>query len=488
VSIPHHSRFSPSRRDLLRSALALGGTAVLGAPLLDRMAHAAAASDRRFIFCFFYGGWDVMSALEPRPKDVYTEARLRETQILPTYDQKSVLSGPAYYDYGKKTSGLDIGMYFGDLEPLLDKCCIVRGVSVELPGHLEGSARFLTGKEPFGNVPKGSSISTHLAAELGQGMPVPNLSASVPGWNVDRDGWAKALECGGGNPGATLLRTLLSAPGSALTNDHEELVADFLRNYEACEDACLPGNRALTLHSAADLREVLKQGRANDFDFSRAEIATVRDADGNVTTSATKANLIARHANLANAFDYTTLTAVQAICTGLSRCVSVNLSDFLDDHGETWGTDPTHHGPKLRSAYSRVARIMNDLEQRPHPSGGTWLDKTTIFVFSEMGRGSMIGGYGGRDHHLATSCLLAGADVRGGKALGKSSDVGMMPTPWDPTTGTTDGAQACIVKPEHILRAMMLSAGITEDVADLRVGNPGSEPAVTAAFTSLSTG
>ena len=69
---------------------------------------------------------------------------------------------------------------------------------------------------------------------------------------------------------------------------------------------------------------------------------------------------------------------------------------------------------------------------------------------------------GGRDHWLSNCCLLAGGNIRGGTVIGASSDVGMEPQHADTSTGLLDRGGE-IVKPEHVLRTLLVDAGIEDD-------------------------
>jgi len=80
----------------------------------------------------------------------------------------------------------------------------------------------------------------------------------------------------------------------------------------------------------------------------------------------------------------------------------------------------------------------------------------------------MINAQGGRDHWLGNSCLLAGADIKGGQALGASSNVGMQPQAVNLATGQVDLNAGDVVKPEHVLRALFHAGGVEGDPADLR--------------------
>ena len=157
--------------------------------------------------------------------------------------------------------------------------------------------------------------------------------------------------------------------------------------------------------------------------------------------------------------------AVQAITSGVSRCVTVGLVGGLDTHsGQSWQQT---QGPRQEQGFNAVARMIDDLAERPYDAHSSWLDHTIIVGFSEFSRTPMINLNGGRDHHITNSCFLAGGSVRGGQIIGASSDVGMEATTVDVITGQVvpDGT---ILRPEHVLRSLFDEVGIGDE-PDLRV-------------------
>lgn len=62
---------------------------------------------------------------------------------------------------------------------------------------------------------------------------------------------------------------------------------------------------------------------------------------------------------------------------------------------------------------------------------------------------------------------MIGGQVRGG-VVGRSSDYGMEPQPVNLETGAYDPAGEVIL-PDHLLRTLLVDAGVTADEADLRV-------------------
>ena len=164
--------------------------------------------------------------------------------------------------------------------------------------------------------------------------------------------------------------------------------------------------------------------------------------------------------------------AAQAITSGISRCVTINLVGGLDTHPGTQWTQV--QGPRQEEGFNAIARLVDDLSQRPYDDHSSWLDHTTIIGFSEFSRTPMLNISGGRDHHLTNSCFLLGGGVRGGQVIGASSNVAMQPTAVDLRTGQTapDGE---VLRPEHVLRSLFDEVGI-DNSPDLRV--QGIEPLI----------
>ncbi len=159
--------------------------------------------------------------------------------------------------------------------------------------------------------------------------------------------------------------------------------------------------------------------------------------------------------------------AVTALSAGISRCVSIEAARDLDAHGPAWAYG---HGPKLERGFNVVSAMIDDLSTRQYKdTGDTWLDHTTVVIFSEFSRTGLVNASGGRDHSLTNACILLGAGIREGQLIGSSSDVGLAPVAADLATGESRApGEGTIIKPEHVHRALMHSVGISEDIVGLR--------------------
>ena len=90
--------------------------------------------------------------------------------------------------------------------------------------------------------------------------------------------------------------------------------------------------------------------------------------------------------------------AAQAIKSGISRCVSIQITSGLDTHREEWATV---QGPGQETGFNLVARLIEDLSATPYgDTGASYLDHTTIIGFSEFSRTALLNQDGGRDQQV----------------------------------------------------------------------------------------
>lgn len=444
-----------TRRRFLATALGgLGVTAFGGLGAFQKLAMAGGpeyGSTRRFIFCYFPGGWDTLLGLDPRDPAIFTEEAKATTLVQPAYDlldDDGHTIDPAWF------GDLYLGPYIGDLGALHgDKLCVVRGMSMETLTHEVGRRRFLTGKAPAGLTARGSSTATWLASLLGQDELIPNLSLRVESYNVDQPNYASGLTV---DSVADLLAAL--QPGDVRLQDLSERQIDLLLSEAA---ACKKAQGSTLWQEAEDSRlaalDLVESnlGEAFDFRANTPEMEAIRDQYGIANSTA---GLSTPEASMA--------AAAVAITQNLTRVASVAATTGLDTHFDNWTTD---QGPGQERGFNAVARLVEDLSSREFgTTGDSWMDHTTIIGFSEFSRTPLINANLGRDHALTNACFLLGAGVRGNVAVGAASDVGYGPQAIDLDTGALD-PDGEVPRPEHILRALMHSAGIEEDVADLRV-------------------
>jgi uncharacterized protein (DUF1501 family) len=133
----------------------------------------------------------------------------------------------------------------------------------------------------------------------------------------------------------------------------------------------------------------------------------------------------------------------------------MNITGGLDTH---FGTQLTH-AQNQRVGWNALADLVTDLRGSPHPSGGNFMDHTTVMVFSEFSRTPLINAAGGRDHHITNSCMLLGKGIKHNTVFGKSGDVGLSAGVVDYATGLPSPTGFQIL-PEHVIATVMKAAGI----------------------------
>jgi uncharacterized protein (DUF1501 family) len=448
----HDETPNPGRRTFLKAAAGFMGSTLLGGLPFRAFAQAAelAPADRCFVFVYFGGGWDQLLAFDPRDPDEFTPDRASETKILPGYSlindarfQPRPIRPPELA--GKPRSNLEFGPAVGDaLAAHYDKMAVIRGINMNTLGHEVGYRYFLTGKIPIGSAARGSSTATEIVGQMKPRVPIASIAYNVESYNDRYPGYANALRVSRRND---LLLTL-RASSDRLDSELENQLVDFRGQPVTCEQAAY-GTRGVGTtytNSQEQMRLVQSQGLDRAFDFlstTNPEMAAVRaryglDSQAAVDGERGRAALVAT-----------------ALKKGIAQCVTINLTGGLDTH---FGTQLTQ-ASNQRRGFDALANLVTDLRESAHPAGGTFLDHTTVMVFSEFSRTPLINASGGRDHHLCNSCLLIGAGIKHNYVFGRSGDIGMSPGTFDLKTGAADPNGENIF-PEHVIATVLASAGL----------------------------
>jgi len=448
-----------SRRHFLQGLLVgAGGLGAFGLGPLTKLAKAAPGDGgKNFIFCYFSGGWDVLVGIDPRDPRQFTNGNLRDTRIQPAYDLLTLMPNA---DIIRAQNGLTFGPYIGDIASHADKVALVRGMSMDTLTHEVGRRRFLTGKVPSGLSARGSSATTWLAAQLGQSLPIPNLSVQVESYNRDQPNYATALKV---NSVPDLLRALRRGDPT-LDPMLDRQINALLEDEAACEAAIQSPVWQRAQGSREKSRQMVDGNLATMFDFL-AQTPQMEQLRSHYRFTSTQAAVLSTPEAQA-------ALAARAVMGGISRCVSIQLTGGLDTHFDDWARD---QGPRQMRGWNALARIIEDLDATQFKdTGDSWLKHTVIVAFSEFSRTPVLNDRMGRDHHLTNSCLLAGGGIKGGTVVGASSDYAMAPQKADLATGAVierlaNGDQAdrgAIILPEHILQTLFSWAGMTQDGAD----------------------
>lgn len=438
-----------NRRDFLtRSGLALGALAFGPSLSLSRkIAKAAETDDRYYVFCYFEGGWDHLLGLDPRDPAIFKDADAPATGIEPAYTQL-----PAQFSHQTiKTDHFELGPCVGELAEITDQFSIVRGINMATLTHEVGRRYFITGRPPVGNKARGSSVASLATHQLGGDLPVPHLTHGVETYTENLEPYAAAMPVAAVDHLRFILREDLGIPTS-IPKNVRTAVEKFRNKAAQCSPAEGPaasGLAATYRSNVARAQELVTSELWMQFEFNLPELEPVRQhygfQVGQTETPFGRAAL-----------------AGQALKTGLSRVVSVVLADQLDTHDQTWAGQ---HSVRLNNGFNALARLITDLRESEAPGGGSMLDKTTIFAFSEFGRTARLNARGGRDHLLTNCALLAGAGIKPGVVIGSSSDNALGPNLLDVASGQSS-EEGISLKPEHVLTTVLHAASL--DARELR--------------------
>jgi uncharacterized protein (DUF1501 family) len=438
---------SLGRRSLLRAAASFAGASLLGGIPLRAFAQAAQLKpvDRAFIFVYLRGGWDQLLALDPKDPTVFSQERISQTRIDPGY---YLLSAPfpqrpitPVQRLGGPVSNIQFGPAIGKLQDHYDKMCVVRGINMTTLSHDEGYLYFMTGKRPNGNAARGSSTATEIVAQMVPAVPIPSIAYGVHSYNDRLPAFATALRFYNAND----LLLAISPSKSVMDAETEQILRDF-RTPAPGPDVALYDSRGMVSayrSSQQQIQAVLAQALDRKFRFELPENAEVRARYG-LPSGGPYESPAGRVA-----------LAATAIKTGVSQCISLQITTGLDTHV---GPQQTH-AELLKTSFDAIGDLVTDLRTSPHPSGGSFLDHTTVLVYSEFGRTPTMNYQMGRDHHLCNSCALIGAGVKHNLVVGASGNIAMAPGRIDLRNGAIDPNGENIL-PEHIIATILASANL----------------------------
>jgi uncharacterized protein (DUF1501 family) len=408
----------------------------------------AVQSKRRFVFCYFPGGWDQLLFLDPRDPSVYTEEQrgmtltdvryeqLANTEFRPQVIRPDIAGMPANISFGPgaRKYNPDGTVRGPDIARHADKIAIVRGMNMGTVAHEVGYRFFLTGTFPAGNSARGSSVASQIAALLESNAPLPTISLRVEAYNESMPGRYSALRV---NSLADLLQ-VLNRDGAMLEHSSvEAALEEYAQTERPCEVNVYDRRGTLTRmrDSQGTAQNILRAQLAARFDFL-ADSTDMGIQAGRVALRQHYGSYLGRALNAADGGlpGARAALASLAIKSGVAQCVSVMIGDSTDTHF----SNNADHAARIYPGAASLAALIDDLatsdvEPGDHglPVGSKWLDHTTIVAFSEFARTPLMNQFGGRDHHLASSCLLAGAGIRGNTVVGESGRVAMGIGLWD---------------------------------------------------------
>ena len=455
-----------SRRNFLQIVGIAGGVVALR----ELASHIPAAradgpsGTQLFLLAYMSGGWDQLLALDPRDNTDprFSDANARKpggSGICPAYDlvteaeTKALLAkNPSgVQKFGTLTFGpavpTSLAMHYADLS-------IVRSLSMDTLTHEVGRRYMITGKFPRGLTASGSSITSLVASQTNGSAPLPNLSVNMESYAENLPSFAAATNVASAADMAGIFKPF----GKPLSQSSGDAIEAFQASDDTCAQHELDQSGDVTTFRAMTAKaRSLVNTDASLFQFNLAAPSPAVKALFDAMGIATQADLVGPKGRAA--------VAAQALATGYSTAVSVELSNGLDDHTD-WDTD---HAPNLRTGLDALGRLISVLKATPHKEGGSVWSKTTLLLFSDFARTPLLNVRTGRDHHLASSALVAGPKIAGNRVIGATSDLLMGVQKVDFASGKVDAGGAPI-RPADLHATLLTSMGI--DLAPIANQNP----------------
>lgn len=407
-----------SRRRLLQAGAAVPFAGLAARPAIARAG--VPARERRFLFVFVSGGWDLSWGLYP----MFDNPRVDS----PTDGSAPATAGGLQYVDGPGRPS--VRRWFNRWASATS---LLHGFEVRSVAHANCRRLVLTGTAGA----YGDDWPTLIAAHgVGPDTALPHLIVSGPGFSgsypeivgrVGATGQLSALL----NMGMLERRDVPLAP---LLPSGQEAVAAWLANRSASVASSAPTAAARQLH------EDLASARAG---LPALEAAFAETAVGTAIE-----------------FPDQLRVACDVLQGGISRCALVRHNGFQDTTWDNHGgieAMALHH----EDLFSGLEVLMDELTERPGLAGGRLLDDTCVVVVSEMSRHPQLNGTMGKDHWTWTSAMLIGAGVAGGTMVGEYDDE-VFGRSIDPNTGapSTSGVK---MESRHLGATLLALADIDPD-------------------------
>jgi uncharacterized protein (DUF1501 family) len=402
-----------TRRDVLKASASAGALASVPAWLEPAVAQNAAPAASKLIIVLASGGWDQTYALDPKLGASNVDSPEGSVQMFGDLPILVHESRPSVTEFFTRYA---------------DRACVLNGLQVRSFVHPDCMKRVLTGS-PSETTPDMGAI---VAFERGRELPVPYLALG----GQARSGQLAAItgRTGTTNQLAALVDESAAYPSAAggflpetglVASDEERAL---VRSYLDASTARIAATRGQNGYN---------KKRIEDFSISLDRAARLRG--------------FARENGVGDR-DYTLDLAVQiplavrALEQGLS-CTALMQTGNWDTHANNERQAMLHEGK-----FAALTTLIDTLETRG------LLDETLVLVLSEMGRTPKLNADNGKDHWPVTSALMLGAGVRGGRALGGTSDA-LDALTLDPATGlpSASGEQ---VQASHLVAGILETLGV----------------------------
>ncbi len=383
-----------------RNFMGLGAAAAAGAGLgLPARAATVSGSELKFLFVFNPGGWDPTRVL------AHTALDNGNVDVEAAADRAS-LGDLSWVEHADRPS---VGSFF---ETWADRTLVLNGVQVRSIAHEICTTIAMTG----GTSGLTSDWPAILAALGGNQYTLPHLVLSGPSYPGEL-GAAVARSGVNGQLEALLSGEIngwtdTSVPG--LSAPAQGLVDQYMRRRAS--------GRVGAAGASADAALAAAYQDALDKALAVKDYRYVMDFTGGLSLASQVP------------------VAVDALSTGLSRCVTLSHSGAQAGLG--WDTHADNDDTQSylwEELFSGLTDLMARLAGEPGDVGATLADETVVVVMSEMGRTPQLNGTNGKDHWPYTSVLVVGPGVTGGRVIGDYDD-GFASAGIDLASGDVDGS------------------------------------------------
>ena len=404
-----------TRREMIfRAGKGFAGAA-FASMIAEAQGQAAAAKAKNIIYIFNHGGVSHVDTFDPKP----TLTRLSGETVPASFAQglktsridfrKAIMLGSPWQFPKHGQSGLEISTLYPHLSKHADKLAVIRSCYSDAFDHAPAIFTSCTGSQFPGRPSLGSWLSYGLGSE----------NKNLPSFVVMSDG---AMKSGAGAYGSgflpaayqgTMFRGGSKSPVLHLANPPQINNAAQRETLDYINDL----NRG---HFASREEDSTLDARIKAYELAFRMQAEAPGAVDIATESEATQKLYGVGEPLTDDFGRKCLLARRLVERGV-RAVQLffgtNLGDDWDDaHNDLLGS----HNKMAGKSDKPIAALLTDLQARG------LLDSTLVVWNSEFGRTPLAEGKNGRDHHpYGYSMWMAGAGVKGGRALGATDEFGL---------------------------------------------------------------
>ena len=364
----------------------------LGPALAPGRARGAPEDDeRRFVFIFCEGGWDVLALFAP----LFDSGEVE----LETMAEPAEAHGIPYVAHPERPAVDTFFQTWGDL------CCVLNGFEVQSVAHPVATAKLFTAEGAAVRDDWLATIAGHSAVE----RPAPLVVVSGPAYA--REYVREVVRVGeAGQLPALVLGDVLEDQGvSPLDEAAAELVDAWVRaRAELHAASAEPGAGARVAEAHALMLE-----REEELAALAPELSWTGGGALDVASQLE--------------------TIVTSLASGLSRCATMAYRGVWSMGFDTHSANEVQ-GWHFQDLFGHLDTLMAALTSRAGPDGRPLVESTTVVVASEMAREPRFNVAEGRDHWTWGSALFMGSGVRGGRVVG-AFDEGLGGRPLDLASG-----------------------------------------------------